>query len=60
MYHLIEDNTDNKRIVGSFVTKEEAIAKGYEMQRHQYRYSMPIWKYYVTTKFVGRFYKTKN
>ena len=48
MYHLIEDNTDNERIVGSFATEEEALAKGYEIQRHQYRYSMPVCAYYVT------------
>jgi len=57
MYHLIEDNTDNERIVGSFATEEEAIAKGYEIQRHQSRYSMPVWAYYVTKDWNGSFTK---
>lgn len=54
MYHLIEDAPDGQTIIGSFTTEEEAIAKGYEMQRHQYRYGMPVWAYYVTSWESGK------
>ena len=48
MYHLIEDAPDGQTIIGQITTEEEAFANGYEIQRHQYRYSMPVCAYYVT------------